>query len=295
MKKRLFFGITGTRVVKSELLKKHTSFRIGGTASYFVYVYSKKALARVLRIIKKKRMRYFVLGSGTNVLFSDNGFAGVIIKLSGVFRKIQRKDDLFICGGGVLIETFLRTTAHQKYGGAEFLVGIPGTIGGGIKGNAGAFGKSFADITRHIFTMSENEEEKCLKHSAIGFGYRTSRLRHGIIVLAAVLEMKTNTRSRIENLLARNRVRRLKQMPHGFSAGSFFKNPLPNAAGALIESCGLKGRRVGEAEVSTIHANWIINRGGAKASDVVRLMHMIQRTVKREKGIILQPEVQILR
>jgi len=295
MRRRLFFGITGTRVVKNEMLKKHTSFRIGGTASYFAYVYSKKALARMLCTIKKRRMRYFVLGSGTNVLFSDKGFAGVVIKLSGAFKRIQRKDNLFTCGGGVLIETFLRTAAHQKYGGAEFLVGIPGTIGGGIKGNAGAFGKSFADITRHIFTMNKKGEEKCLKHSAIGFGYRTSQLRHGIIVLAAVLAMKRNNPSRIKNLMARNRASRLKRMPLGFSAGSFFKNPLPNTAGALIESCGLKGSRIGDAEVSTIHANWIINRGRAQASDVLRLMHMIQRTVKREKGIILQPEVQILR
>lgn len=295
MKRRLFFGITGTRVVKNELLKKHTSFRIGGTASYFVYVYSKKALARMLHTIKKRKMRYFVLGSGTNVLFSDKGFAGVIIKLSGVFKKMHRRDNLFVCGGGVLIETFTRTAAHQKYGGAEFLVGIPGTIGGGIKGNAGAFGQSFADITRHIFIMNEKGEEKCLNHSAIGFGYRTSRLRHGIIILAAVFEMRANNRSRIRNLIVRNRARRSKRMPHGFSAGSFFKNPLPNTAGALIESCGLKGSHVGDAEVSAIHANWIINRGEAKASDVVRLMHMIQRTVKREKGIALQPEVQILR
>jgi UDP-N-acetylmuramate dehydrogenase len=240
-------------------------------------------------------MRYFVLGSGTNVLFSDKGFTGVVIKLCGAFRKIQKKENQFVCGGGVTVERFLRTTAQLGFGGAEFLVGIPGTIGGGIMGNAGAFGKSFADITRQIFIMDENGEEKCLHHSAIGFGYRTSRLRQGTIILAAVLGMKKNTRSRIKSIMARHRASRLKRMPSGFSAGSFFKNPLPNTAGALIESCGLKGKRVGDAEVSVIHANWIVNRGSATASDVMRLMHMIQRTVKKEKGVILRPEVQILR
>ncbi len=290
-----FFGITGTRLVKNELLQKHTSFHIGGKASYFVHVFSKRALARVLQTIKKRKMRYFILGSGTNVLFSDKGFAGVIIKLSGIFKKIRRKGDCFICGGGAAIETFLRTTVQQKFGGAEFLVGIPGTIGGGIKGNAGAFGKSFADITRQIFIMDEKGEEKCLNHTAIGFGYRTTRLRQGIVVLTAVFELKRKNRTRIKSLMARNRAQRLKQMPRGFSAGSFFKNPLPNTAGALIESCGLKGSRIGDAEVSTHHANWIINRGEAKASDVVQLARMIQRTVKRKRGIVLQPEVQILR
>jgi UDP-N-acetylmuramate dehydrogenase len=295
MTRRLLFGITGTRVLKNELLKKHTSFHIGGAASYFVYVYSKKALVRVLQTIRKKKMRYFVLGAGTNVLFSDRGFAGVIIKLSGVFKKVRRKDNHFVCGAGITIETFLRTAVRQKCGGAEFLVGIPGTIGGGIKGNAGAFGKSFADITRQIFIVNEKGEEKCLNHSAIGFGYRTSRLRHGVIVLSAVFDMKRRSRSRIMHLMARNHARRMQRMPLGFSAGSFFKNPLPKTAGALIESCGLKGSRVGDAEVSARHANWIINRGEAKASDVVRLMRMIQRTVKREKGIALQTEVQVLK
>ena len=258
-------------------------------------MYSKKALARVLQIIRKKELRYCVLGSGTNILVSDKGFSGVVLKLSGSLRRIRRKDNTFICGGGLLIKTFLGKAAQQGYGGAEFLVGIPGTIGGGIKGNAGAFGRSFADITRTIFIMNRQGEERCFEHSRIGFDYRTSQLRHGLIIIAAVLALKKRRQNKIASIMAHHLARRVQRMPQGFSAGSFFKNPRPQTAGALIESCGLKGSRIGDAEVSRIHANWIINRGNATASDVIRLMHMIKRTVKKEKGIVLHPEVRILK
>jgi UDP-N-acetylmuramate dehydrogenase len=240
-------------------------------------------------------MRYFVLGAGTNVLVSDSGFSGVIIKLGGFFKNIRRKNGFFICGAGVLIETFLNKTVQQKYGGAEFLVGIPGTIGGGIKGNAGAFGKSFADITRHIVVLNKAGEERVLEHQDIGFGYRTSRLHRSVLIVSAVLRLRKKRARVIAGAMARNLARRSDHTPHGFSAGSFFKNPRPQTAGTLIESCGLKGSRVGDAEVSQVHANWIMNRGNATASDVVRLMHMIRRTVKKKKGVVLQPEVQILR
>ncbi len=295
MKKGRFFGIIGTEVLKNESLKKHTTFHIGGNASYFVYVYSKKALRRVLQITRKRGIRYFVIGAGTNILVGDKGFSGVVLKLSGTLRSMRRSDSTFICGGGLLIKTFLGKAAQHGYGGAEFLVGIPGTIGGGIIGNAGAFGRSFADITRTIFIMNRQGEERCLEHSNIGFDYRTSQLRHGLIVLAAVFKLRKRRQSEIASIMANNLASRLRRMPQGFSAGSFFKNPRPQTAGALIESCGLKGVRIGDAEVSTIHANWIINRGSATASDVVRLMHMIQKTVKKEKGIMLHPEVRILK
>ncbi len=290
-----FGKITGIRTIQNEPLSKHTSLRIGGNARYFIRVYSLRALLRVLHIIKKKKMRYFVIGAGSNLLATDRGFPGVVLKLEGIFKTVEKRGNIFWCGGGSLIETFLKKTGTLGYGGAEFLVGIPGTIGGGIRGNAGAFGKSFSDIIERVTIVDKRIKEGDKDCGEIGFGYRSSKLKNGEIIISANIRLTKKRRKDIVALMRRNLRHRLERQPLGYSAGSFFKNPPRRPAGELIEACGLKGLRIGDAEVSMKHGNYIINRGAAHASDVLKLVSIIKKTVKKKTGVTLETEVRILK
>ncbi len=290
-----FGKITGIRTIQNEPLSKHTSLRIGGNARYFIRVYSLRALLRVLHIIKKKKMRYFVIGAGSNLLATDRGFPGVVLKLEGIFKTVEKRGNIFWCGGGSLIETFLKKTGTLGYGGAEFLVGIPGTIGGGIRGNAGAFGKSFSDIIERVTIVDKRIKEGDKDCGEIGFGYRSSKLKNGEIIISANIRLTKKRRKDIVALMRRNLRHRLERQPLGYSAGSFFKNPPRRPAGELIEACGLKGLRIGDAEVSMKHGNYIINRGAAHASDVLKLVSIIKKTVKKKTGVTLETEVRTLK
>lgn len=290
-----FRNITGIRVLKDEALARHTSFRIGGRTRYFVRVRSKRALKNVLQVITERSMNHFVIGAGTNVLCSDEGFDGVVLQLSGIFKRITHDGDVFRCGGGVLIDRFLEVASDLGYGGSEFLAGIPGTVGGGIRGNAGAFGRSFADITQDVTVCDRRGVEKVLDPRTIKFRYRSTGLSRDSIIMSAAVRLQKGSPKRIRRLIDKNITYRWQLQPSGYSAGSFFKNPVPRAAGRLIEECGLKGLRVGDAEVSTKHANFIINRGHATAADILRLARKIQRTVQKKKGVRLEMEVKLLR
>jgi len=290
-----FRDITGIRVMKDEVLARHTSFRIGGRTRYFVRVRSKRALKNVLQVITERSMDFVVIGAGTNVLFRDEGFDGVVLQLSGIFKKITQDGDVFRCGGGVVIDRFLKVASDLGYGGSEFLAGIPGTVGGGIRGNAGAFGRSFADITQGVTVCDRHGTEKVLDPRAIKFRYRSTGLNRDSIIMSAAVRLQKGRRRRIKRLIDENIIYRWQHQPSGYSAGSFFKNPVPHAAGRLIEECGLKGLRVGDAEVSTKHANFIINRGHATAADILRLARKIQRVVQKKKGVRLEMEVTLLR
>jgi UDP-N-acetylmuramate dehydrogenase len=292
--KDLFGKIPGIKVLKDELMAKHTSFYIGGNADYFVKVYSKRALKRILHVIKKRRLNYLVIGAGTNLLVSNKGFRGVFIRLDGSFKTIRKNDIHFYCGAGSLLEDLLKNTSKSGYGGVEFLAGIPGTVGGAIRGNAGAFGHSVADITEKIIVINKDVEEKEIDKQNIGFAYRTSRIKNGTIIISATIKLVKKKKKEIIKTIKRNLRYRMQRHPTGYSAGSFFKNPPGCSAGKLIEECGLKGLRVGDAEVSRKHANYIINLGQARASDVITLARKIKRIVRNKKDIILKEEVKIL-
>jgi len=290
-----FKALTGVEVFIDEPMVKHTSFRLGGKASYFVKVFSLRALKRLLNTIKKHRMKYYIIGAGSNILVSDRGYAGVIIKLYGRFRQVKRSNDMFSCGSGLWVDDFLQKAKAQGYGGAEFLAGIPGTIGGAVKGNAGAFGKSMADIVSSITTLDNDGNVQELPSRAIGFGYRRTDIKDGRIILTAKIKLKARKQNDIASDIRKNLLYRNKIQPAGFSAGSYFKNIKPYVAGKLIDACGLKGLRVGDAEVSKKHANFIINHGNAKTSDVLKLANMIKNKVMDMKGILLEEEVKLLK
>ncbi|UCD18885.1 MAG: UDP-N-acetylmuramate dehydrogenase [candidate division WOR-3 bacterium] len=292
--KHPFERIRGIRVRECESLSKYTSLRVGGEARYFIYVDSKRALSRILEISRRDRIRYVPIGAGTNVLVADSGYDGAVLKLSGAFKRIRRKESLFRCGGGVLIERFLREATKAGYGGGEFLAGIPGTLGGAVKGNAGAFGHAVGELVVDVHLMDEHGLELVRTESEIVFTYRSTDIDHSSIITAVNLRLRKESRKVIRSKIERNlSIRRVRQ-PIGYSAGSFFKNPPGRAAGELIDICGLKGMSVGDAEVSRKHGNYIMNRGHARAADVLELAERIKKVVRERTGVALEEEVRLL-
>lgn len=290
-----FRDTSGIKVVMDERLSEHTSFHIGGVARFFVYVRTKKGLSDVLQTIQKNGMQYFVIGAGTNLLVADKGFKGVVLKLGGVFKRMTMRNAHCRCGGAMLINDFLNAAAGKGYGGVEFMAGIPGTMGGAVKGNAGAFGYSVADCTESVVIVDESGAESIRPKAEIGFSYRSSRIRDGEIITAVNLIMRREKRKVIRRRIERTLMIRKRKHPTGYSAGSFFKNPPGYAAGKLIDECGLKGLSVGGAEISEKHGNYIINRGQALASDVITLSRIIQQRVRKKTGITLEREVRLLK
>ncbi len=289
-----FSRISCVKVAVYEPLASHTSFHIGGKARFFVSVYSSGALSKVLRIIREQDLPYFLIGAGTNILVADSGFPGVVLKLGGVFKRIAHRDSVLCCGGAVLVNDFLNESLNLGYGGAEFLAGIPGTMGGAVKGNAGAFGNSMADITDSAVVVDENGEKNVLSRAELGLAYRQSNVENGSVITSVNLMMKKANRRSIQKKIARNLNLRKVRHPAGYSAGSFFKNPPGHAAGKLIEMCGLKGASVGGAVVSEKHGNYIINSGKARAADVIALAEYIKKTVRKKTGVQLEEEVRLL-
>jgi UDP-N-acetylmuramate dehydrogenase len=289
-----FLSVSNTRTMTGQSLADHTSFRIGGKARFFVYVYTKTALIKVLYIIKKHNLPYFVIGAGTNILAGDSGFPGVVLKLGGVFKRMTWRQGLVRAGAGVMIGDFLKQAIDRGYGGGEFLAGIPGTIGGAVKGNAGAFGGSIADMVVGAVVVDENGRVSVLTRGDLAFSYRKSDVKNGCTIMAVDLVMIRDSRRNIRKKIDDNLKRRMERHPVGYSAGSFFKNPPGHAAGKLIEMCGLKGISVGDAVVSEKHGNYIINRGAASAADVIALARNIKKTVFKKTGIRLEEEVKLL-
>ncbi len=290
-----FRQIPGIKVIKNEPLSKHTSFHIGGNADYLIKVYSKMALKKVLTVIKKKRMKYFLIGAGTNILVGDKGFRGIVLKLEGSYKCIKKIDNYFICGGGLLLKDFVKEASRLGYGGGEFLAGIPGTVGGAIKGNAGAFGHAIADIIEKITVLNKTFKEEEMAGHNIGFDYRRSNLENGVVIIAAQFKLWKRKKGEIVKEIRRIVKQRWQRQPTEYSAGSFFRNPRRCTAGKLIEECGLKGLRIGDAAVSTKHANFIVNLGKAKASDVIKLAALVKQTVSNKKRIRLKEEIKILK
>ncbi len=289
-----FRGIKGIRTYRDRPLARYTSLGIGGPADYLVLVDSRRGLGKVLTVIQRRRLRKFVIGCGTNLLVSDRGFRGVVIKLAGGFRRIQNHGDLFICGAAVTCSALAEYARRHGYGGAEFMFGIPGTIGGAVKGNAGAWGENMAGIVTRAWIVDRHSREQSRSRTAVRFSYRHSGIADEEIITAVEFRLIRRDPRLIRRTMADHLRRRSQRQPPGRSAGSFFKNPPQRPAGQIIEECGLKGRQVGDAQVSMQHANFIINRGRARSSDVRALVQIIKRMVRRTTGIRLQEEVRSL-
>ncbi len=290
-------------IQRDELLSRHTSFAIGGPADLMAYPADREDITTLLKEISGRHLPYFILGGGTNVLVRDGGFRGVVINLKRM-QKIAIEREYRSIGGlfavinaeaGALLPKVLAFTAEEGLTGFEFAAGIPGTIGGAVCMNAGTSRGEIGDIIESVGLISPAGEIVTKGRDDMGFGYRTALIPEGHLVIDAKMIVRREDKEKIKNDIRELLDARKERQPWGFpNAGSIFKNPHEESAGRLIERAGLKGQTVGDAQVSDKHANFIVNRGQAKASDVLKLMEVVQQAVLDAHGVRLEPEIKVI-
>lgn len=276
---------------------EYTSFRAGGIAKRMILVDNQEELSAALRELQSQGRDYFFLGNGSDVLFADGGYDGTVLRAGQGFDSIVQKDNLLICGSAVLLSQIAHTAQDLGLSGMEALAGIPGSVGGAVYMNAGAYGRELKDVLHTVNMLSADGRQLYSVPAAdMEMGYRTSRIQKtGEIVLSVAIQLERGDPQTIAKAMGEYRARRKEKQPLQYpSAGSFFKRPEGRFAGQLIEEAGLKGLSVGGAQVSEKHAGFIINRGNATATDILELMRLVQRTVQDRTGILLEPEVQIV-
>ena len=290
--RRAVKGVEG-EVSRNEPLRLHTTLRIGGPADVLVIPKDLPSLARLVRQAREQKASIFVLG-GSNLLVRDGGIRGIVLKLSH-FQKITDIDETQIeAEAGVQLSRLARHACERGLSGFEFALGIPGTMGGAVVMNAGTREGEMADVLTGVRVMESNGEIRSVGREEMTFGYRWSRLPPGVIVSARVKLQpagRAEIQRRMQGFIDRRKATQPLTLPN---AGSVFKNPNGTFAAKLVESAGLKGHRVGDAQVSEQHANFIVNEGGASAADVKALMDLAQRVVWERSGVWLEPEVQLV-
>lgn len=283
-------------VLLEEPMKKHTTFRIGGAADYFVMPKNTEEVKGVLVLCKEAGIPYYVLGNGSNLLVSDNGFRGVIIQLYKNMKDIQVHGTMIRAQVGALLSQIAAEALKHKLTGFEFAAGIPGTLGGAVVMNAGAYGGEMKDVLFEVTALTPEGEVKVLKKEELDLGYRTSVIgKKGYIALEAVLELQEGNEEDIRSTMDDLKERRTTKQPLEYpSAGSTFKRPEGYFAGKLIQDTGLQGFSVGGAQVSEKHCGFVINKGNATAKDVAELMREVSDRVEKKFGVPLEPEVKKL-
>ncbi len=286
----------GPRVRFDVPLAQYTSFRIGGPADVLVEPNSLEELQTLIRLVTEERGPVFLLGGGTNVLISDNGIRGVVIRLGRGFDYTEWQEQLgsalVTVGAGRSLGRFVREAARKEYSGVEFAEGIPGTVGGGLLMNAGAFGGELSNVVQAVTGVNAAGQRVRLPGADLGFAYRKTALPEQFIVGEVEFHLSRKNQTSIAASLGRTREKRRRAQPHGYpNAGSIFKNPPGMYAGHVIEAVGCKGSCKGPAKISDRHANFIVNTGGATATQVWQLMEHVQRVVWQEKQVWLEPEI----
>lgn len=280
----------------NELLAPYTSIKIGGPCKRMIFPEKTHSLLEILKFLEKEGIPFFVLGGGSKLLVSDEGFAGVVVNLcnmKGLEIIKKNENEVFIKGlSGTRINEIIALGIKEGFGGIEFLGGIPATLGGAIKMNAGAFGKSMSQLVKNI-RIYKNGKIQTLTCKAELWEYR--KFKEDGIIVEAELKLKRMKKEEIKALVKKYLEQRRKNQPLlEKTFGSVFKNPPNYYAGKLIEECGLKGYQIGAAKISEKHANFIVNLGNAKATDVLKLMKLAKEKVFLEFGIELEPEVNFL-
>jgi UDP-N-acetylmuramate dehydrogenase len=283
-------------VREHEPLEAHSWYRIGGRARYFLEVSDDSILPELLRQLRKDGIGLLVIGAGSNTLFAAAEQPGLTLKLAT--DRQYEQDDLVTVTAGLLMPRLAADTAKKGRAGLEFGAGVPGTVGGSVYGNAGAFGREVKDCLASVVILTPGGERQVLSNAECNFGYRDSLFKSelaGSVILEASFKTSADERERIrERIKQVQKHRRDTQPIEKRSLGSTFKNPTGDSAGRLIEAAGLKGWRRGGAEVSRKHANFIVNLGGATADDVLALMAEMRERVRERFGIELEPEVRIV-
>lgn len=292
-----FCSCLGSDNVKwKEPMKNHTTFRIGGPADYYLCPHSTEELQNVIKICKEENLPFFVQGNGSNLLVSDKGYRGVVIQLGKNFSDLEVKEEHIAVKAGALLSKTAKEALDAGLAGMEAVSGIPGTVGGAVMMNAGAYGGEMKDIVESVTVLNQEGKLLTLSVEEMKMGYRTSIVKEkGYIVVSAVLKLRRGERQAIRELMEDYKERRVTKQPLDMpSAGSTFKRPEGYFAGKLIMDAGLRGFSVGGAQVSEKHCGFVVNKGDATAKDVVNLIHEVQRRVKEQFGVELEPEVRFL-
>lgn len=284
------------RVKVNEPMKRHTTFRIGGPADYFLMPSSEKELKGIIEICKSEELPYFILGNGSNLLVSDKGYRGVIVQLYKNYGDIAVKGDEIHASAGALLSQIAAAARNSSLTGFEFAGGIPGTLGGAVVMNAGAYGGEMKDVLKEVTVMTAEGEILTLPAEKLQMGYRTSIVKtKGYLVLGAVIALRQGVQEAIKERMKELTEQRVSKQPLEFpSAGSTFKRPEGYFAGKLIMDAGLRGYQTGGAQVSEKHCGFVINKEDATAADVCRLIRDVQNKVKEQFGVTLEKEVKFL-
>ena len=278
-----------------EPLSKHNHFGIGGDAAAYFEVSTIDELAYVAQLQKRSRVPVAIIGRGSNLLVNDAGYPGIVIRLIGEFNRLDFHENRVDVGAGVSLPRLSKMAASHGLSGVEFALGIPGSVGGALIMNAGAWGSSFGDLVEHVQAMTDEGELMDISHDDAEFSYRHSGLKSYFCVTGATLTLTPGDAQEVDDLMQDLYNQKITSQPFAEeNAGCMFKNPPGYSAGKLIDECGLKGHRIGGAGVSKIHGNFILNLDDATAHDVLSLVRHIQAHVKQERGVDLEMEVQLL-
>ena len=279
-----------------EPLKKHTTMRVGGNAKYVFCPKDVHELKAVIDYCKSNNERYIVIGNGSNIIFMDDGFDGIVIKIFNLMSDSSIEGDLIKADAGCILSKLANLAKDNSLKGMEFASGIPGTLGGAIVMNAGAYGGEMKDIIEYVDILLDDGNVKRYSNEEMNFGYRKSIVDEGKIVLSAGLRLSKGDKSEIEAKMLELKEKRTSKQPLEYpSSGSTFKRPEGYFAAKLIEDAGLKGYRVGGAMVSPKHSGFVINYDNATAEDVLKLIEDVRNIVNDKFGVLLEPEVKIIR
>ena len=293
----------GARLLADEPLSAHTSYCIGGPADLFITVESQDELCRVVTLARDYQVPYFLLGAGTNILVSDKGIRGLVIenRARGSRFEVRGEEAILWAEAGAFLRDLAGESVRRGLAGLEWAVGIPGTVGGAVVGNAGAYGGYVSDILTQVAILRANGGIQELRAEELGFGYRTSRFKTANreqgavpVILSAQFRLQPESVEVLQERVAEYTRQREARQPGGLSAGSVFQRTAQYPAGFLIEQAGLKGKRIGDAQISPKHANFVVNLGQARASDVRALMDMARDAVLNQFGIGLEMEQELI-
>ncbi len=293
MTEKLKALVNPSQVLINENLKNHTTFKVGGPCEALVRVNNKEELIKALRLIKDENKNYFILGNGSNILVSDNGYEGIAIKLSGDFLNISVNEKTITAGAAAILSRVAVAAKENSLTGLEFAHGIPGSVGGAMVMNAGAYDGEMKQVVKSVTLLNKNLETVVYSNAEMDFGYRHSALKEQpLIALSVEFSLaegdKNEIAEKMNTLMEKRRAKQPIDLP---SAGSTFKRPEGNFAGKLIEDAGLRGFRIGGASVSEKHCGFVVNDKNATAKEINELIEEVIKRVKEASGIVLEPEV----
>lgn len=286
--------ISKDRISLNEPMSKHTSFKIGGPADIFININELKELRNVLQIARKEKVAVTCIGNGTNILVKDKGIRGITIKLN--FKDIKVEGENIEAGSGVAIPVLAKVAYENSLSGLEFASGIPGTVGGAIKMNAGAYGGEFGDLVRSTTYLDKDLNLKTISREKHNFSYRNSIFSESDdIIISTRIKLQLGNKEQIQKIMEENMTRRKTKQPiNRPNAGSIFKRKNGYIPAEIIDKCNLKGYNIGDAYVSNLHAGFIVNKGNATAQDVLDLIQHIKNVVKEKYEIDLELEIKVI-